>query len=400
MTGSNSDSYRNQWTSRPIGSRMSNAIGRFHPSHTANLSPRPTPPPHDPTVLPYPDAIHTVDRSGASSDVALGAWMALNVSRRLLPGKSLSLAALVAGTPRRENGAITNAVLLVPGFPETAETYAHQIRAAAMAGLYVIAVNPPGFVGSGVPAKPTDLGPGPAADELAGMLERHGIKQAVCVGHDWGASIVTRMVTQPHTQKYVAALGLLNNGWPTSFLNAIFNDPTQRRASRYVASLGASDALAYVQANDFELFRNAFARTAGRGAYTANERKAAVDRMRNLETLDTMLQWYRNLLLVPGLNDALLATTPRELADARAKFDAFVRTSPFPPPAVFNGPAGQILGGNDPYTTGVASKVPREAVPNLKTQVLPTTSHFSHREDPGVVNTLILRLAREAGMSR
>jgi pimeloyl-ACP methyl ester carboxylesterase len=83
------------------------------------------------------------------------------------------------------------AVLLAHGFPELAYSWRHQIQPLAAAGYRVIVPDQRGYGGSSIPDEITDYDIVHLTDDLAGVLDALGEKDAVIVGHDWGSFVAS-----------------------------------------------------------------------------------------------------------------------------------------------------------------------------------------------------------------
>lgn len=113
----------------------------------------------------------------------------------------LRLHALVAGDPSAP------AVLLVHGWPTSAQLYRHVLPALAEAGRFAIAVDLPGF---GASDKPTHLRYDAAffASAIDAVLASLGVEQTALVVHDLGGPIGLYWAAQHPTR--VTSLALLN----------------------------------------------------------------------------------------------------------------------------------------------------------------------------------------------
>jgi pimeloyl-ACP methyl ester carboxylesterase len=81
-------------------------------------------------------------------------------------------------------------VVLVHGWPESWYSWRHQISALAAAGYRVAAVDVRGYGGSDKPEPIEAYSIKEICTDIAGLIEGLGEKQAILIGHDWGAPIV------------------------------------------------------------------------------------------------------------------------------------------------------------------------------------------------------------------
>jgi pimeloyl-ACP methyl ester carboxylesterase len=81
-------------------------------------------------------------------------------------------------------------IVLVHGWPESWYSWRHQIPALAAAGYRVAAVDVRGYGGSDKPHAVEAYAIKEMCADIAGLVESLGEKQAILIGHDWGAPIV------------------------------------------------------------------------------------------------------------------------------------------------------------------------------------------------------------------
>jgi len=120
-------------------------------------------------------------------------------------------------------------VLLVHGFPELWYSWRHQLPALADAGFHAVA---PDVRGYGETDKPHEVEAYAMKEHLAdllGILDDLGVKQAVIVGHDWGAPMAWDSAAL-YPDRYRAVVGLsvpyLPRGPmpPLQMMKAMFQD--------------------------------------------------------------------------------------------------------------------------------------------------------------------------------
>lgn len=85
---------------------------------------------------------------------------------------------------------IGNPIVLCHGFPEHAFSWRYQIPALAKAGYHVIVPNQRGYGNSSCPKKVTAYDITHLTNDLEALLDYYNYKDAVFVGHDWGANVV------------------------------------------------------------------------------------------------------------------------------------------------------------------------------------------------------------------
>jgi pimeloyl-ACP methyl ester carboxylesterase len=100
-------------------------------------------------------------------------------------------------------------IVLCHGFPELSYSWRHQFRTLAGAGFHVVAPDMRGYGQSDRPAEPAAYDLVTIADDLTGLLDALDARDAVFVGHDWGAASVWTVATvHPERVRAVAALSV------------------------------------------------------------------------------------------------------------------------------------------------------------------------------------------------
>ena len=80
-------------------------------------------------------------------------------------------------------------VLLCHGWPELAHSWRHQLPALAEAGYHAVAPDMRGFGGSDAPHDVQSYSVLHLAGDMVGLVAALGEREAVIVGHDWGATV-------------------------------------------------------------------------------------------------------------------------------------------------------------------------------------------------------------------
>ncbi|HEY0301361.1 MAG TPA: alpha/beta hydrolase [Rhizomicrobium sp.] len=84
-------------------------------------------------------------------------------------------------------------VVLCHGFPELAYSWRHQLPALAAAGFRVLAPDQRGYGRSSRPDDVASYDIRHLTDDLAGLLDALGLKDAIFCGHDWGGVVSWQM---------------------------------------------------------------------------------------------------------------------------------------------------------------------------------------------------------------
>ncbi|MET0153341.1 MAG: alpha/beta hydrolase [Candidatus Binatia bacterium] len=288
-------------------------------------------------------------------------------------------------------------VLLLHGFPESWYSWRHQLPALAAAGFRVVAPDQRGYGGTDAPQAVEDYDILHLVDDAAGLLDALGEKQAVVVGHDWGAPVAWHCALLcPERFRAVAALSVPYVGRsplpPLEMFRAMAGEhffyilyfqepgvaerelesdvPATMRCFLYAASGDVTEPLDFwrkpktakfldglpnpqklppwLTEADLDYFAGEFRRTGFRGG----------------------LNWYRNL----DRNWQLTA----ELADAKVM-----------QPALF------IAGERDGVLAMISVDAMRPLVPNLTRLVmLPGCGHWTQQERPAEVNAALIQFLK------
>ncbi|NYI07006.1 alpha/beta fold hydrolase [Allostreptomyces psammosilenae] len=100
-------------------------------------------------------------------------------------------------------------VVLLHGWPESWYAWRHQLPALAAAGYHAVAPDQRGYGGTDVPERVEDYTIVHLVDDVAALIEALGERQAVVVGHDWGAIVAWNTAQmRPERVRGVAALSI------------------------------------------------------------------------------------------------------------------------------------------------------------------------------------------------
>lgn len=106
-------------------------------------------------------------------------------------------------------------VLLLHGFPDSANIWRHQVAALNAAGYRTIAPDQRGYRESDAPTEVDAYAAPNLAMDALGVLDALRIERAFVVGHDWGASIAWLVATLAPDR--VERLAVASVGHPTAF---------------------------------------------------------------------------------------------------------------------------------------------------------------------------------------
>ena len=285
-------------------------------------------------------------------------------------------------------------VLLCHGFPECWYSWRHQLPALAEAGFHAVAPDMRGF---GQTEAPDDIAEYTVGHNLADMVQLVSVlgeKQAVIIGHDWGAPVAwSSALLRPDIFRAVVAMsvpylergpvaplkglrdaGITNSYWLYFQTPGVAEAEFERDVDRTVRTLlygtGVSlmmkpgqgflaDATipnqlpSWLTDEDISYFVETYKRSGYRGG----------------------LNWYRNIDRNWELSGAWEGLHVRQ-------------------PALF------IAGSEDGVIKGFAAKALEQlptTVPGLKkTLILPNSGHWIQQQRPGEVNAAILEFLRSA----
>lgn len=144
----------------------------------------------------------------------------------MIQANGLRFRTLVDGPPTGE------AVVLLHGFPEGAESWSPQIRAVAKAGGLAIAPDLRGYGMTDAPSRVEDYTLELLVEDVAELMKAFGRSTAHIVGHDWGAIIAWHFAsTHPEMTQDLTVLSV---GHPAAVAAATRADPDQQDRSRYI----------------------------------------------------------------------------------------------------------------------------------------------------------------------
>lgn len=294
-------------------------------------------------------------------------------------------------------------VLLLHGFPELWYSWRHQLTALAQAGYHVVAPDQRGYGQTDCPEEVDQYTQLHLVGDVIGLLDVLGEKQAVIVGHDWGAIIGWNVaLMRPDRIRGVIGLGVpyIPRG-PVSFLTAMCSMLGERFYMGYFQQPGIAEA--ELERDVCTTFRMLLYSNSGDApedkvapVWVVPEGKGFLDLMLYPETLPAWLseqdidfytsefertgfsgalKWYRTLEksweLMAAWTGAPLLTSALYILGER---DTFVKS-----------PGGQQMVASLP-----------SFMPHLKeTLFLPECGHYVPQERPAEVNAVLIEFLKD-----
>jgi len=170
------------------------------------------------------------------------------------------------------------AVLLLHGFPDSAELWRHQIPTLVDAGFRVVAPDLRGFGDSDKPADIEAYRVGKSVSDLTKVLDALEIESTHVVGHDWGAGVAWAFALMaPQRLEKLAVLSVGHPSVPKSM--------AQREKSWYMLLFQFPEAEEILRKDNWALLREWMA--------THPELDAAIERLAKPGALTASLNWYR-----------------------------------------------------------------------------------------------------------
>ena len=198
-------------------------------------------------------------------------------------------------------------LFLLHGFPEFWFEWRDYFAPLADAGFRVVAPDQRGYNLSskphGVAAYRLDL----LADDIFALADTLGGKQFRVVGHDWGSAVAWWMATR-HPER-IARLVVMDAPHPAVWMNAVREDPEQRRKSWYVQALRVPwlpEVL--IRLGGYSGLAKALTSAARKDAFTPDILAQYQAAWRQSGALTAMINWYRAVAA-----DDLVMPAPKSL---------------------------------------------------------------------------------------
>jgi pimeloyl-ACP methyl ester carboxylesterase len=178
--------------------------------------------------------------------------------------------------------------LLLHGFPQHHGMWDGCLARLHALGLRTLAVDQRGYSASPQPREVTAYRLGDLVDDALAVLDDAGAREAVVVGHDWGAAVAWGLASA-HPDR-VRALVALSVPHPRAYGHALQHDPQQQELSRYLRLLREVGTAERVLLDDDGRRLRAFFRDSSLGD---DEVDRYVGPLLDVERLRGALAWYR-----------------------------------------------------------------------------------------------------------
>ena len=254
-------------------------------------------------------------------------------------------------------------VLLLHGFPEFWYAWREQFEVLSAAGYRVVAPDLRGYGESEKPASSKHYTLDQLAADIAQLIEVLGEKQAIVIGHDWGAVITWRLarMTPERLRGFVA----ISVAHPRAIFEAM-RSPSQlfRFWYQYAMQPPLLPEL-FLRMGNYKLLRYVIQRGAKRReAIGEQELRRYVDAWSAKGALRAMANYYRALY--------------------RRKSKRKSPSSTEQPPALL------IVGERDPVFRPDVATRSKAFVPQLDVQIIERGGHFLPWDAPEQINPLLL----------
>ena len=258
-------------------------------------------------------------------------------------------------------------VILLHGFPEFWFSWHQQIAPLAAAGYRVWVPDQRGYGLSEKPAGIKAYRIDQLAADVVGLIDAAGERQAIVVGHDWGAAVAWH--TALKYPERVARLAILNVPHPVVMVQNLRSNPRQLLKSWYifffqlpwlpetlialgnwragVASLQGSSRSGTFNDKDIELYRNAWSQP---------------------HAMTSMINWYRAMIKHPPKINGPQITVPTQI----------------------------IWGMRDRFLSADMARQSLAFCRDGRLAFIETATHWVQHEEPKRVNAILLSFMNEA----
>jgi pimeloyl-ACP methyl ester carboxylesterase len=290
-------------------------------------------------------------------------------------------------------------VVLLHGFPESWYSWRHQLPALAAAGFHAVAPDQRGYGGTDKPEPIEAYNIIELTSDIVGLLDALGERQAVVVGHDWGAPVAWHCaLLHPDRFRAVAALSVPYMGRgpvpPLQAMKAMFGD--RFFYILYFQEPGVAEA--EFEADVRRSMRSFLYAASGDAAGAATP--AMMDKKKGARFFDGMPDTDR---LPPWLTEADLDYFTQEFERSGFRgplnwyrnFDRNWELTPQLAGAKVTQPALFIAGQQDAVLSFTSLDAMKPLVPEMREMVMiPGCGHWTQQERPAEVNDALIRFLK------
>ena len=200
------------------------------------------------------------------------------MTERALPGKMIEANGLKHFVVDQGDGP---PVVLLHGFPDSADMWRNQVPALVDAGFRVIAPDLRGFGDTDMPVGVDNYVIFNAIADVRAIMDSLGIERAHVVGHDFGAGLAWIMATaQPELEDKLVVLTV---GHPGTFTRPVFKQMQMSWYSFFFQFEGIAETI--LERDDWSLLREWLA--------SSPDIERALEWMKRPGALTAGLSWYR-----------------------------------------------------------------------------------------------------------
>ena len=254
-------------------------------------------------------------------------------------------------------------VVLLHGFPEFWYGWRHQLQALAAAGYRVWAPDQRGYNLSDKPRGAKAYRISQLGADILGLLDAAGQRQAMLVGHDWGAAVAWWLAGH-HPERFTR-VAILNVPHPAVLGRALRRVPRQLLKSWYIFFFQLPWLPEKLfSRRQFRFGRGALRGTSRPGTFSSDDLRAYTAAWVQSGAVTSMINWYRAAFRYGGKQ----SRTGRIMV-----------------------PVHILWGRRDAFLEPVLAQLSLELCEQGQLTYFNEATHWLHQEEPAAVNALLLR---------
>jgi len=254
-------------------------------------------------------------------------------------------------------------VVLLHGFPEFWYGWRHQLQALATAGYRVWAPDQRGYNLSDKPRGAKAYRISQLGADILGLLDSAGQRQAMLVGHDWGAAVTWWLAG--HYPERFTRVAILNVPHPMVLGQALRRVPRQLLKSWYILFFQLPWLPEKLfRRRQFRFGRGALRGTSRPGTFTADDLRAYTAAWAQSGAVTGMMNWYR----------AAFRYGNQQTQTSRIKV-----------------PVQILWGRQDTFLESELARLSLNRCEQGQLTYFDQATHWLHQEEPEAVNALLLK---------